>query len=100
MIIGVYGFLLNVNKSSVNVFITIMNSRVAEASTCTMKYFNEVSFFHLAFFTHSLLLEPTNALLHFTTYSVFVIKMCKTFKIFRKKPLLHVLVGKRPSSGS
>jgi hypothetical protein len=41
-----------------------------------------ISFFHRAFFTHCLLLEPTNALLHFTTYSVFAIKLCKTFKIF------------------
>jgi len=40
MIIGVYGFLSNVNKSSVNIFITTMNSSVTEASTCTMKYFN------------------------------------------------------------
>jgi hypothetical protein len=38
MIIGVYKFLSNVNKSSVNVFITTMNSSVAEASTCTIKY--------------------------------------------------------------
>jgi hypothetical protein len=35
----------------------------------------------------SLLLEPTNALLHFTTYSVFVIKMCETFEIFTKKTI-------------
>jgi len=38
MIIGVYGFLSNVNRSLVNMFITTMNSSVAEASTCTMKY--------------------------------------------------------------
>jgi hypothetical protein len=36
MIIGVYGFSWNVNKSSINVLITTMNSRVAEASTCTL----------------------------------------------------------------
>jgi len=40
MIIGVYRFLSKVNKSSVNVFITTMNSIASEASTCTMKYFN------------------------------------------------------------
>jgi hypothetical protein len=33
---------------------------------------------------HCLLLESTNALLHFTTYSVFVIKKYKAFKIFMK----------------
>ena len=43
MIIGVYGLISNVNKPSVNIFITTMNSSVAEASTCTMKYFNEAS---------------------------------------------------------
>ena len=43
MIIGVYGLLSNVNRSFVNVFITTMNNSVAEASTCTMKYFNEAS---------------------------------------------------------
>jgi hypothetical protein len=79
----------------------------------------------------SLLLEPPNALLHFTTMHYHTspqctitlhhnallhfttmhyhssplihclsFKMCKTFKIFKKKPLLHVSVGKRPSSGS
>jgi len=37
---GVYGFLSSVNRSFVNVFITAMNSSVAEASTFTMKYFN------------------------------------------------------------
>jgi hypothetical protein len=35
--IGVYEFLSNENRSSINVFITTMNSRVAEASTCTVK---------------------------------------------------------------
>ena len=30
MIVGVYGFLWNVNKSSVNVFITTKNNSVAE----------------------------------------------------------------------
>ena len=43
MIIGVYKFLSNVNKSSVNVFITTIYRCVAEASTCTIKYFNEAS---------------------------------------------------------
>ena len=43
MIIGVYGFLSNVKRSSVNVFITPINSSVAEASTCTMKYFSDAS---------------------------------------------------------
>ena len=43
MIIVVYGFLSNVNRSSVNVFVTTMNSSVAEASYCTMKYCNEAS---------------------------------------------------------
>jgi len=33
MIIGVYELISNVNKSSVNVFITTKNSSVAEAST-------------------------------------------------------------------
>ena len=47
MIIGVYGFLSSVNRSSVNVFITTMNSRAVEASTCTMKYFNEVSVLYM-----------------------------------------------------
>jgi len=36
MVIGVYWFLSNVNKSSVNVFITTINSSVAEANTCTV----------------------------------------------------------------
>ena len=40
IIIGVYGILSKANKSSVNVFITTMNSSVAEASSCTMRYFN------------------------------------------------------------
>jgi hypothetical protein len=43
MIIGVNQFLSSVNKSSVSVFITTINSSVAEASTCTIKYFNEAS---------------------------------------------------------
>jgi hypothetical protein len=47
MIIGVYEFLSNVNMFSVNVFITTMNSSVAEASTCTMKYFNEASVLYI-----------------------------------------------------
>jgi len=41
MIIGVYGFLSNVSRSSVNVFITTINSSVAEAGTCKIKYFSE-----------------------------------------------------------
>lgn len=47
MIIGVYVLLSNVNRSSVNVFITTINSNVAEASTCTMKYFNEASVLYI-----------------------------------------------------
>ena len=47
MIIGVYGLISNVNKSSVNVFITTMNSNVAEARTCTIKYFNEASVLYM-----------------------------------------------------
>ena len=47
MIIGVYGFISNVNKSSVNVFITTINRSVAEASTCTMKYFSEASVLYI-----------------------------------------------------
>ena len=47
MIIGVYGLFSNVNKSSVNVFITTTNSSVAEASICTMKYFNEASVLYM-----------------------------------------------------
>jgi hypothetical protein len=43
MIIGVYVFLSNVNKPSVNVFITTVKSNVAEASTCTIRYFSEAS---------------------------------------------------------
>lgn len=47
MIIGVYAFSSRVNKSSVNVFITTINNRVAEASTCTMKYFSEASVLYM-----------------------------------------------------
>jgi len=36
-----------VNRSSVNVFITTMNSSVAEASTCTVKCFNETSVLYM-----------------------------------------------------
>ena len=43
MSIGVYGFLSNVNRSSFNVSVTATNNSVVEASTCTMKYFNEAS---------------------------------------------------------
>lgn len=47
MIIGVYAFSSRANKSSVNVFITTINSRVADASTCTMKYFSEASVLYM-----------------------------------------------------
>ena len=47
MIIDVYRFPSNVNKSSINVFITTMNSSVAEASTCTIKYFSEASVLYM-----------------------------------------------------
>jgi hypothetical protein len=47
MIDGLYGFLSNVNKSSVKVFITTINSSVAEASNCTIKYFSEDSLFFM-----------------------------------------------------
>jgi hypothetical protein len=47
MIIVVYGLLSNVNRSSVNVFITTINSSVAEARTCTMKYFNDASVLYI-----------------------------------------------------
>jgi hypothetical protein len=47
MIVRVYVFLSNVNKSSVNVFITTMNSSDTKASTCTIKYFNEASVLHM-----------------------------------------------------
>jgi hypothetical protein len=43
MTVGGYGLLSNVKKSSVNVFITTINSRVVEARTCKIKYFNDVS---------------------------------------------------------
>ena len=49
MIISIYEFLSNVNRPSVNVFITIMNSSVAEASTCTMKYFSKASVLYIFF---------------------------------------------------
>ena len=35
------------NKSSVNIFIITMNGSVAEASTCTMKYFNDASVLYM-----------------------------------------------------
>jgi hypothetical protein len=47
MIIDVYVFLSNVNRSSVSVFITTMNSSVAEARTCTIKYFSEASVLYM-----------------------------------------------------
>jgi hypothetical protein len=37
MIIGVYRFLSNVNRSSVNIFITTKKISVAELSTCTTR---------------------------------------------------------------
>ena len=36
MVTDVYRFLSNMIKSSVNVFITTINSSVAEANTCTV----------------------------------------------------------------
>jgi len=36
-----------VNKSSVNVLITTMNSNVAEARTCTIKYFSDASVLYM-----------------------------------------------------
>jgi hypothetical protein len=36
-----------VNKSSVSVFLTTINSSVAEASTYTIKYFNEASVLYM-----------------------------------------------------
>ena len=47
MIIGVRAVPSRVNKPSVNVFISTINSTVAEASTCTMKYFNEASVLYI-----------------------------------------------------
>jgi hypothetical protein len=47
MIVGMYEFLPNVNRSSVNVSISTMNSSVAEASTCKVKYFNEASVLYM-----------------------------------------------------
>ena len=35
------------NRFYVNVFITTMNTRVAEASICTLKYFNEASVLYM-----------------------------------------------------
>jgi hypothetical protein len=58
MIIGVYVLLSNVNKSSVNVFITTMNSSVAEARTCTIKYFSEASVLYM-FLTLDIRPTPT-----------------------------------------
>jgi hypothetical protein len=40
MIIAVYELLSNVNRSSVNVFITTINSSVAEARTCVLYIFD------------------------------------------------------------
>jgi hypothetical protein len=49
MIIGVYGFLSNENKSSVKAFIAAINtsSKVAEASISTIKYFSESSVLYM-----------------------------------------------------
>jgi hypothetical protein len=43
----VYEFLSNENRSSISVFITTINSRVAEANTCTIKYFSEASVLYI-----------------------------------------------------
>jgi hypothetical protein len=37
MIIGMYGFHSNEKKSSINVFISTINNKIAEASTCKVK---------------------------------------------------------------
>lgn len=42
-----YEVLSSVNRSSVNVFITTINNSVAEASTCTIKYFSEASVLYI-----------------------------------------------------
>jgi hypothetical protein len=49
MIIGVYEVSINVsvNKSSASVFITTINSSVAEANTWTIKYFSEASVLYI-----------------------------------------------------
>ena len=47
MIIGVYGFLSNLKKSSHNVLITTINSNVAEANICTMKCLNDASVLYM-----------------------------------------------------
>jgi len=47
IIIDVYRFLSNENRSSVNVFIVTKNNSVAEASTWMMKYFNEASVLYI-----------------------------------------------------
>jgi hypothetical protein len=47
MITGVCEFLSNVNRSSVNVFVTTKSSSAAEGSTRTMKYFNEASVLYI-----------------------------------------------------
>jgi hypothetical protein len=43
MVIGVYMVLYNANISSVNVCISAIKIWVAEASTCTVTYFDETS---------------------------------------------------------
>jgi hypothetical protein len=47
MIIGVYMVLSNVNRSSVNILISTINSSAAKASTCTIRYFNEASVLYM-----------------------------------------------------
>jgi hypothetical protein len=47
VITGVQSVLWNVNRSSVNVFITTIQSRFAEESTCTLKYINEASVLYI-----------------------------------------------------
>ena len=47
MIIGVYGLLSNMSRSTINVFVTTMDNSVAEVSDCTMKYFNEASVLYM-----------------------------------------------------
>jgi len=49
MIIGVYGFLSYVNRSSVNVFTFTINIRVDEASTYSVKYFSDASVLYVFF---------------------------------------------------
>ena len=48
MIIGVYRFLSNVNRSSVNIFITIIKISVAEASTCTTRLLQHCNIYRVS----------------------------------------------------